>query len=228
MDILHWKEIPCVMLRLDSVLAGEYAENEFRKQFTASERAAIGSAIEDELGHRKPGPKPSAIAEQLPKGNSIDLAAKRAGFTSAETFERARTVVDKGTPDLVKAMDEKKVSISAAAAIAAQPKQEQTRILAMEKPDRDEVLRQIRKAKADREANERRARDLRVYWTLHKAVEYIAGFCDAPLDAWAGLARVSAFDFSKNLPRAIKALVTLEKEHPNERRKPEILAKKAN
>jgi phage terminase large subunit GpA-like protein len=48
------------------------------------ERTAIGKAIEEELGNRKPGPKSSAIAEQLPRGNTVDLAAKRAGFKSAE------------------------------------------------------------------------------------------------------------------------------------------------
>jgi hypothetical protein len=125
-------------------------------------------------------------------------------------------------------MDAKQVSISAAAAIASQPKPDQTRILAMEKDERAEVVKHIRRSKADREANERRANDLRIYWTLHKAVEYIAGVCEAPAETWAGLGRVSAFDFSVNLPRAIKALVNLEKEHPNERRKPEVLAKKAN
>jgi len=36
------------MLNLDSILAGEYAENEFRKQFTPSGRGAIGTTIEKE------------------------------------------------------------------------------------------------------------------------------------------------------------------------------------
>ena len=37
------------------VLGKTHAENELRKQFTKSERAAIGEAIEKELGKRKPG-----------------------------------------------------------------------------------------------------------------------------------------------------------------------------
>src|SRR5215468_2818907 len=40
-DILKWKTIPAVVFNLESILAGEYAENEFRKQFTPSERAAL-------------------------------------------------------------------------------------------------------------------------------------------------------------------------------------------
>src|SRR5215471_21571590 len=51
-DILGWKTIPCIVLNIDSLVAGEYAENEFRKQFTPSERAAIGKAIEAQLGNR--------------------------------------------------------------------------------------------------------------------------------------------------------------------------------
>ena len=43
---LEGKKIPCVVVNLQSVLAGESAENEFRKQFTPTERAAIGKAIE--------------------------------------------------------------------------------------------------------------------------------------------------------------------------------------
>jgi ParB family chromosome partitioning protein len=90
---------------LESILAGEFAENEFRKQFTASERTAIGAAIEAELGNRH-GQRTdlSAIAEELPKGNTIDLAAKRAGFPSAETFERAKTVIERVDPSVIRAL----------------------------------------------------------------------------------------------------------------------------
>jgi hypothetical protein len=52
-EILGWKEIPCVVLDLKSIIAGEYAENEFRKQFTKSERAAIAKAVEDELNEEE-------------------------------------------------------------------------------------------------------------------------------------------------------------------------------
>jgi hypothetical protein len=54
-DILGWKRIPCIVLKLESVLAGEYAENEFRKQLTTSERTAIRRAVEAELGNRLQG-----------------------------------------------------------------------------------------------------------------------------------------------------------------------------
>ncbi len=113
-------------MKLKSILAGEYAENEFRKQFTPSERAAIGKAIEAELGNRKG--KRTDVGSNDPKsekGRTADIAARKAGFTDRQTFERAKAVAESGTPELVKAMDTGKISISAAAAIASQPKPEQ-------------------------------------------------------------------------------------------------------
>jgi hypothetical protein len=108
-DILKWETIPAITLNLESILAGEYAENEFRKQFTASERAAIGAAIEQELGDRRgqhsTKDNVAAIAANSEQGKSADIAAKRAGFASAETFERAKAVVARGTPEVIRAMD---------------------------------------------------------------------------------------------------------------------------
>jgi ParB family chromosome partitioning protein len=142
---LGWKQIPCVVVKLKSVIAGEYAENEFRKQFTASERTAIAEAIERELGNRHGGNRKSTSAnaelDRLPKGNTVDLAARRAGFKSAETFERARTVTAKGTPELVAAMDQGDLSIAAAATVASQPTAEQKRIVRMPKDEQREVIR---------------------------------------------------------------------------------------
>ncbi|MFD2404522.1 hypothetical protein ACFSVK_00020 [Azorhizophilus paspali] len=49
---LGWENIPARTVHLDSILKGELAENEFRKDFTPSERVAIGEGIERELGNR--------------------------------------------------------------------------------------------------------------------------------------------------------------------------------
>jgi ParB-like chromosome segregation protein Spo0J len=225
-EILKWTHIPCVVLELESALAGEFAENEFRKQFTASERAAIGRAIEEELGSRK-GQRTdlAANAAKLPEGKTADLAAKRAGFKSAETFERAKTVTDRGTSELVQAMDTGKISISAAAAIASQPKAEQQRIVQMPKDQQREIVRNIKKTKADREADERHARDLRQFRGLNDAVRFIADFSEDPRETWAGLSRVYVVDFTPRLDRAIECLMRIRRAHPNEPRKPEIVAK---
>ncbi|WP_443697910.1 hypothetical protein [Pseudomonas sp.] len=79
-------------VHLDSILKGELAENEFRKDFTHSERVAIGDwrlaigdwrlaigeAIEIELqgrNHRPTSESPENFPE-LPKGDTRDIAAK--------------------------------------------------------------------------------------------------------------------------------------------------------
>jgi ParB family chromosome partitioning protein len=111
-----------VVVKLKSLISGEYAENEFRKDFTPSERAAIGKAIEKELGDRKPGPKCGPIGPQLPSDRTADIAAPRSGFTDRKTFERAKTVVERDAPELIAAMDTGEVLIDAAAKIARQPK----------------------------------------------------------------------------------------------------------
>jgi len=223
---LNWKTIPAIILDIDSLLAGEYAENEFRKNFTQSERSAIGAALEVELGNRK-GQRSdlSAIAEKLPKGNTVDLAAKRAGFKSTESYERAKTVVAKGAPELVEAMDKGKLSIDAAAKIASQPKAEQKRIVSLPKEKQREIVNRIRKTKADKEKNEKRSFDLRVYRGLHDAVSFIAAHHQDPKSTWEGLQRVSAYKFSENLNLAITCLVRIQKEHPNAPRRPGLVAK---
>ena len=219
-DILKWKTIPAITLDLDSILAGEFAENEFRKQFTASERAAIGAAIEAELGNRKGANLPNvnppvAAIAATDKGKTVDLAARRAGFQSAETFERAKTVTERGAPEVIRAMDSGDISISAAAAIASQPKSEQQRIIAMPKDEQREIVRQIRKTKADREADERRARDLRIFRGFAEAVETVANFYEDARETWAGLQRVSAFKFAEHLDRALECLERIRRAHPN-------------
>jgi hypothetical protein len=125
-------------------------------------------------------------------------------------------------------MDRGDVSISAAAKIASQPKAEQQRIVQMPKDQQREVVKQIRQTKADKEAEERRAYDIRVFRGLDEAVERIANFSEAAQSTWEGLARVSAYRFAENLDKAITCLVRLQKEHPNAARKPGIVTKKAN
>ena len=119
-----WKKIPCVVVKLKSILAGEWAENEMRKQFTKSEREAIAEAAEKECGSDgktgSRGPKSSANADD-PVGRSVDIAAKSVGF-STETYGRVKSVVDRGTPELITAMDKGEIKIDAAAKIASQPK----------------------------------------------------------------------------------------------------------
>ena len=224
-DILRWESIPCVVLKLNSILAGEYAENEFRKQFTATERVALGEALEREELKKHQGKRTAEPVEhipQVPGEKTRSKIAKMAGFGNETTMRQAQRVVERGAPETIKAMDAGEISISAAAAIASQPKKDQAAIVAMPTDERRTVVRDIRKAKAEREKDEAWARDLRLFRGLYNAVHFLATFSVDGKETWAGLARVSAYKFSDELGPAIECLLRIKKEHPNEARKPRL------
>lgn len=121
-------------VNLESLLKGEYAENELRKDFTPSERVEIGRALEGELREKAEARMKSGVAnpsENFPEGvgRTKDLAAKAAGFGNGKTYEQAMAVVDSGSPELIEAMDDGRASVSAAAAVAALPKAEQKAVV---------------------------------------------------------------------------------------------------
>lgn len=228
-DILKWETIPCVIFNLDSILAGEYAENEFRKQFTPSERVAISEALEREEFKKQQGKRTDLLPDNYPevREETRSKVARAAGFESEFSMRQARKVVARGASEVIAAMDSEELSISAAATIVSQPTEDQRRIVAMPKDERRTAIRDARKTKAEREANEQRARDLRLFRGLHNAVEFIAGFYEDPQETWAGLSRVSAYEFSGNLDKAIRCLVRIQKVHPNERQQFEVMGRKA-
>lgn len=129
---LGWEKIPARTVHLDSILKGELAENEFRKDFTHSERVAIGEAIEVELTGRVGNPNlKDSIPEnlpELPKGDTRDIAAKAAGFGNGKTYEQAKRVTNEAAPELVQAMDEGRASVSAASALLSLPKEKQAKV----------------------------------------------------------------------------------------------------
>ena len=108
-------------VNLDSLLKGELAENEFRKDFTPSERVAIGAAIEAELQGRAGNPELRGTTPEnfpgLQKGDTRDLVAKATGFGNGKTYEQAKKVVQNAAPELVEAMDKGEASVSAASAL---------------------------------------------------------------------------------------------------------------
>lgn len=157
-DILGWQEIPARVVNLQSLISGEYAENEVRKDFTVSERVAIGKAIEDELGNRQ-GQRTDQLPANLPevpKGTETrDIAAAKSGFGGARTYDAAKAVVEKGAPELVGAMDAGGVSISAAADIATLPQAEQAEIVARGEREILAASKQIRADRAETRRGER-------------------------------------------------------------------------
>jgi len=142
-DVLQRQTILARIVHVSSVLAGEYAENELRKNFTPSERVAIAEAVQAALPERR-GPANMENFPELKGRTSRDIAAEKAGLGSGRTYEEAKKVVEHGAPELVAAMDSGVVSISAAAVIAAKPRKQQTNIVSLPADERRKAVRELR------------------------------------------------------------------------------------
>jgi len=148
-DILLWKTIPVIVLRVSSIVAGEYAENEIRKDFTPSERVAIAKAIEESIGSRQ-GQRtdkglPVNCPEVEPGVETREVAAAKAGFDSASTYERAKRVVEKAVDEVVAQMDAGGLSIHAASVIAEQPPDRQREIAQLPEDEKKAAIRKLRR-----------------------------------------------------------------------------------
>jgi len=112
-DHLGLDRIECKKVNVSSIVAGEHAENEIRKDFTISERVAIARAMEAEIGNRQ-GERTDLkgdgeLVEKIPQVESGEktrvIAARKAGFGNETTYRQAAKAVDKGVPELIDAMD---------------------------------------------------------------------------------------------------------------------------
>lgn len=149
--LLGRSTIPVRFVNLDSLLKGEHAENEFRKDFTVSERVAIGQALEGELeGRHGRNQHEKEEVENFPPpptGKARDLAAKAAGFGNGKTYEQAKAVVATGAPELIEAVDKGEASVSAAEALLTLPKDEQAAVVKKGKKATQQAAKKEREKK---------------------------------------------------------------------------------
>ena len=155
-QVLGLENIQARVIAVPSLLAAEHAENEIRKDFTASERVAIAQAIEAEIGNRqgqrtdlKASDHGDSAGDELRKNFSEvgaqalpenfpevtgketrNIAAKAAGFGNETTYRQAQKVVEKAEPALVLAMDKGEIAISTAATLASAAPEVQRRAVA--------------------------------------------------------------------------------------------------
>jgi hypothetical protein len=108
-----------------SIVEGEFTENQVRKDFTPSERVAIGKAIEELIGSRQGKSDDASLVEIFPQvaegSKTREVAAKAAGFGNDKTYRDAKKVVEEAVPELLAAMDAGTVSVSAAAKLTNLP-----------------------------------------------------------------------------------------------------------
>ncbi len=163
-ELLGRSEIEVRIVNVTSIVEGERDENELRKDFTVSERVAIGKAIEEKIGSRQGQRTDKVIPQsmifsgkelvpnsaQVEKGDKTrEIAAQKAGFGGRESYREAKKVVNQGTPELIDAVDTGKLSIHAASAIADAPGDEQKNILDLSETQILEKAREIRARKRD-------------------------------------------------------------------------------
>jgi hypothetical protein len=169
-DVLRQETIPARIVHVGSISAGEYAENEIRKDFTPSERVAIGKALEAEVGDRQgqrtdtelpehipevePGMEkgacpitelPKHVSEVEPGVETREFAARKAGFGNYKTYEQAKRVVEKAVEEVVAQMDSGDLSVSAASVIAEQPPERQREIARLPEEERRAAVRKLRR-----------------------------------------------------------------------------------
>lgn len=149
--LLGRSTIPVRFVNLDSLLRGEHAENEFRKDFTVSERVAIGQALEGQISADAEKRMKAGVAnppENFPEGGETrDLAAKAAGFGNGKTYEQAKAVVATGAPELIEAVDKGEASVSAAEALLTLPKDEQAAVVKKGKKATQQAAKKEREKK---------------------------------------------------------------------------------
>lgn len=152
-DILKKKTILARVVNVSSIIAGEYHENEIRKDFTPSERVAIAKTIEKQVGNRQ-GQRTDRqlrgkIPEVTPGKRTRETAAEKAGFGNDKTYRQAAKVVTNGTPRLIQAMDEGRVSISAASILSDADPDDLEAILELDEKAILQAAQEIRRRKAD-------------------------------------------------------------------------------
>lgn len=119
---LGWNEMPAVIVNLQDIIRGEFAENAFRKEFTVSEMVAIKRAIEplerEQARERQLAGQPPA--ESAEGGGAVrDRIASSLGV-SHDTLKKAEAIVAAAEQDperfdaLRQKVDRKEVSVNAA------------------------------------------------------------------------------------------------------------------
>lgn len=160
-DILKSKTILARVVDVTSIIAGEYAENEIRKDFTPSERVAIAKTIERKVGNRQ-GQRTDKLREKIPEvvagKRTRETAANKAGFGNDKTYRQASKVVQNGTAKLIQAMDDGRISISAASILVEADADQQESILELDEKAILRAAKEIRQKKtSDRNQQQCRA-----------------------------------------------------------------------
>jgi N6-adenosine-specific RNA methylase IME4 len=166
------------------------SKNVARRHLDESQRALAAARIATlQNGQRK-------SASPIGEGRSQAEAAQILNV-GKRSVERARDVLDQGEATLVKAVEQGKVSVSAAADVATLPKQEQAEIVAKGEKEILEAAKRIRAQKSEAKREERIERIAQIATGnthLDTGRKYPVIYCDPP---WR-------YEFAESETRAIE------------------------
>lgn len=172
-DILKRRTIAARVVSIRSIVAGEYVENEVRKDFTPSERVAIAKALEQEAPERRGRPRKNRHHDDaFHPGRTDDRVAELTGFESRQSYRQAKKVVERGSSKLIVAMDEGRVSITAAALLAEADPDEQEAILELDEQAVLRAAKEIRQRRTVHRNGQQRADEQRARSKLNGQQEW--------------------------------------------------------
>lgn len=120
--LLGLKEISAKVIDMENVIDGEFSENVFRKEYTFEERTAIAKRLIETYGSNQ-GKRTdlelvSKCAEVKKGETAKDVIAKKTGFGSRNTLNKALKIVDSGSDVLIECINKGELSNDAASQIA--------------------------------------------------------------------------------------------------------------
>jgi ParB-like chromosome segregation protein Spo0J len=144
-------EIDCRVLDIKDILQAERAENDLRLGLTRSEKHALAEALREEAGkngstrgggqqgnqnarkksqNERLPPEAARFEKRRKRGKGTNTVAAKAGFESEAELRRMDTVMEKGAPELIEAVDKGEIKVSTAARLATdKTKEEQVAVL---------------------------------------------------------------------------------------------------
>ncbi len=131
-EILGKETIPVWRLFLPDLINGNYNKDELCRRFALSERVAISLSTKKLLKKYKEQPNDSSHQQNFIKitGGTDDFIANSLNFGNRETYNQAKKVFEFGSPELIDAVDQKRVAVSSATLLMKLPFSEQSQILA--------------------------------------------------------------------------------------------------
>lgn len=174
------------------------SRNLHRRHLTPSQRAMVAARLVTTSGRGRPG-----NSETFPNYTQADAAADLA--VTARTIGRARRVLDSGTPELVASVDDGRLSVSTASAVAQLPQGDQVELFALDDADILERARAIQRTQRAQRHHRRTEREL---------VRAEAAVLAAPEAEGIELELVDARDFLASLPRECAALIHADPSWP--------------